>query len=54
MMNYATITNAGILILIVGWTFVGSIITWMVMTHYVDRVGFREYQRGHRDGSGIR
>jgi hypothetical protein len=48
MSNYASITNAGLLILVVGYTLIGSIITIIIAARFVDRAKVRGYSAGYR------
>jgi hypothetical protein len=50
MMDIVAITNAGLLVLTVGWMLIGIIVTFIAMSHYAINVGHREYQRGVKDG----
>lgn len=47
MTELANITNAGLLLLIIGWTFIGSSLTFVAMQHYNDRREYDAYRRGY-------
>ena len=48
-----TMTNAGLLVLSIGWFLVGVIVTTMVASHIVDRARRDGYHTGYRHASDI-
>ena len=46
-------TNAGLLVLSIGWFLVGVIVTGMVASHIVDRARCDGYDTGYRHASDI-
>ena len=48
-----TMTNAGLLVLTIGWFLVGVIATTMVASHIVDRARRDGYDDGYRHASDI-